>query len=219
MSIGVGVATGLYGISFGALSVASGFDLFQTQLLSLLMFSGGSQFAFIGIFATGGMGAIGTAVASAWLLGVRNGFYAVRMAPVLDVSRGWRLVAAQLTIDESTGVSTAQTNLSEQRRGFWLTGISVFIFWNLATLLGGLVGSSLGDPKAWGLDAAAAAAFLGLLWPRLKQSQSLVVAVGSMFVACTLTPWLAPGVPILMAGLVALVVGTFNLFKPKVVVA
>ncbi len=215
MSIGVGIATGLYGISFGALSVASGFDLLQTQLLSLLMFSGGSQFAFIGVFATGGMGAIGTAVASAWLLGVRNGFYAVRMAPVLDVAKGWRLVAAQLTIDESTGVSTAQSELPEQRSGFWLTGASVFVFWNLATLLGALVGSSLGDPKFWGLDAAAAAAFLGLLWPRLSQSQSLVVAIGSMIVACALTPWLPPGVPILLAGVVAVVVGTLNIFKAK----
>ena len=43
------VATGLYGISFGALSVAAGLSLGQTVALSALMFTGGSQFAFIGV--------------------------------------------------------------------------------------------------------------------------------------------------------------------------
>lgn len=72
VSLGVGVATGLYGISFGALSVAAGLDVWQTMALSLLMFSGGSQFAFIGVVATGA--GVVPAILSAWLLGVRNGF-------------------------------------------------------------------------------------------------------------------------------------------------
>ncbi|MFM7013482.1 MAG: AzlC family ABC transporter permease, partial [Actinomycetota bacterium] len=95
LSLGVGVATGLYGISFGALAVAAGLDFWQTMALSLLMFSGGSQFAFIGVIAAGG-GAL-PAVASAWLLGVRNGFYALRLAPVIQVTGFIRPLAAQLT--------------------------------------------------------------------------------------------------------------------------
>ena len=215
MSVGVGLATGLYGISFGALSTAAGLDVWQTQVLSLLMFSGGSQFAFIGVIAAGGPAAAGAAIISAWLLGVRNGFYAVRMNSLLQAAGLKRFIGAQLTIDESTGVSTSQNELADQRKGFWLTGISVFVFWNLMTLIGAILGNALGDPKVWGLDAAAAAAFLGLLWPRLKERQSLAVAALAFFVAVVTTPSLPAGIPVILAGVVAVIVGLFNLFERK----
>lgn len=215
MSIGVGLATGLYGISFGALSTTAGLDLWQTQVLSLLMFSGGSQFAFIGVIAAGGPAAVGAAVVSAWLLGVRNGFYAIRMNPILEAIGLKRFVAAQLTIDESTAVATSQESGSDQRRGFWLTGAAVFVFWNSMTLLGAVLGNALGDPKVWGLDAAAAAAFLGLLWPRLRERQALAVAALAFLIAVITTPSLPAGLPVIVAGVVAVVVGGFNLFADK----
>ena len=215
MSIGVGLATGLYGISFGALSTAAGLNVWQTQVLSLLMFSGGSQFAFIGVIAAGGPAAVGAAVVSAWLLGVRNGFYAIRLNPVLGAIGLRRLVAAQLTIDESTAVSTSQEERPAQVKGFWLTGVAVFVFWNLMTLLGAVLGNAIGDPKAWGLDAAAAAAFLGLLWPRLKERQSLAVAALAFLVSVITTPSLPAGLPVIIAGLVAVVVGGLNLFDKR----
>ena len=216
-SIGVGVATGLYGISFGALSVSAGLDIWQTQVLSLLMFSGGSQFAFVGVIAAAGTGgaAVGAALVSAWLLGVRNGFYAVRMAPILRASGLGKLIPAMITIDESVAVATAQANEINQKKGFWITGISVFVFWNLMTLLGAILGNTLGDPKSWGLDAAAAAAFLGLIWPRLRERQALAVAALALVVATLTTPSLSAGLPVLLAGLVAVVVGAFNWFGKR----
>ncbi len=202
VSLGVGVATGLYGISFGALSVASGLDLWQTMALSLLMFSGGSQFAFIGVVATGA-GYV-PAVISAWLLGVRNGFYAIRMNPVLSVSALVRPLAAQLTIDESNAVSLSQEpDQKKERLGFWLTGIAVFAFWNVFTLFGALLGSQIGDPSDFGLDAAAAAAFLGLIWPRLNQSKLLLLAVCSAFLATSLSVVLPAGMPVLLTAFLA----------------
>jgi predicted branched-subunit amino acid permease len=217
MSVGVGVATGLYGVSFGALSVAAGLDIWQTQVLSLLMFSGGSQFAFVGVLAASGVGGagVGAAVVSAWLLGVRNGFYAVRMAPILGKMGLGKLIPAMLTIDESVGVATAQSEKSDQVRGFWITGISVFVFWNLMTFLGAVLGDALGDPRAWGLDAAAAAAFLGLLWPRLKERQALAVGAAALIIATLTTPLLAAGLPVLLAGLAAVLVGVFNWFAQR----
>ena len=130
VSLGVGFATGVYAISFGALSGAAGLDLWQTMALSLLMFSGGSQFAFIGVIATGA--GVVPAILSAWLLGVRNGFYAIRMNPVLSVRGLIMPVAAQLTIDESNAVSLlGEPDRKQERLGFWLTGIAVFVFWNM----------------------------------------------------------------------------------------
>lgn len=199
----VGVATGLYGVSFGALAVAAGLSVWQTQALSLLMFTGGSQFAFIGIVASGGVAAAPAAIATAGLLGTRNGLYALQTSRFLQV-RGWRrLAAAQLTIDESTAVGIAQDEPAAQRLGFWQTGIAVYLGWNLMTFVGALVGNALGDPKTYGLDAAAAAAFCALLYPRLKNGEAIAVAAVAMVIAVTLSPLTPAGVPVLVAALAA----------------
>ena len=199
-SFSVGLATGLYGISFGALGVAAGLDTLSVMLLSLLMFSGASQFAFVGVVAAGG--APITAISSAWLMGSRNAFYALRLAPVIGPQGLIRLIAAQLSIDESNAVSSAQSDLKMQKLGFWATGAAVFVFWNLATLLGATVGNLIGSVEQWGLDAAAAAAFLGLLWPRLKNQWPLALAGAA--VALISYPFLPAGIPILLAAIVAL---------------
>jgi predicted branched-subunit amino acid permease len=209
--IAVGVATAAYGISFGALAVAAGLDVWQASVLSLFMFTGGSQFALVGILASGGAAAGVTAIASAALLGVRNAAYGMRMKPVVGASGWWRnATAAWLTIDESTAVALAQTEPAARRRGFWVTGIVVYVGWNLTTLIGALIGDLLGDTSAYGLDAAAAAAFLGLIWQRLRSHQTIAVACAAAVVAAALTPVVAPGVPVLAAALVAVVVGTTN---------
>lgn len=207
------LATSAYGVSFGALAVASGLDVWQTCVLSLLMFTGGSQFAFIGVFAAGGLAALPAAVASAALLGVRNAAYAMRMSPVIGAGFWRRTAAAQFTIDESTAVALAQREPKARTVGFWLTGVGIYLGWNLTTLIGALVGDVLGDVKAYGLDAAAAAAFLALLWPRLKERQAIAVGAAAAVIAVLLTPVLMPGLPMLVAAAVAVLVGWFNWFE------
>jgi predicted branched-subunit amino acid permease len=206
-AVGVSVATSAYGVSFGALSVASGLDVWQTCVLSLLMFTGGSQFAFVGVMGAGGIAAAPAAIASAALLGVRNLAYGLRMAPVIGAGLWRRIAAATMTIDESTAVSLAQHGRRARLVGFWATGLGIYLGWNLSTLAGALLGDVLGDPRAYGLDAAAAAAFLALLWPRLRARQPIAVGVAAAVVATVLTPVLVPGVPVLVAAVVAIVVG------------
>ena len=209
-ALGVGLAVSAYGISFGALAVAAGLDIWQTCVLSLLMFSGGSQFALIGVLATGGAAAGPAAIASATLLGIRNGLYSMRMSPIIGGPWWRRLLAGHWTIDESTAVGTAQPTLRAQRVGFWVTGAVIYVGWNLTTLLGAVLGDLVGDVRMYGLDAAAAAAFLGLLWPRLTSRQPVAVAVAAAVVAAVLVPWLQPGLPVLAAAAVAIVVGITN---------
>jgi len=204
----VSLATGLYGISFGALSITAGLDVWQTMALSALMFTGGSQFAFIGVIGAGGTPI--SAVLTSGLLGIRNGLYGVQLGPLLDL-HGWRRVAAaHITIDESTAVSTAQTTQPLRRMGFWWTGVGVFVAWNCFTFVGALVGNALGDPRAWGLDAAAAAAFLGLLWPRLASRTAQACAGVAVVIACVLVPFAPVGVPVLSAGAAAILVGAWD---------
>lgn len=197
MGLSIAVATGLYGVSFGALAVAAGLTVAQAMVLSLLMFTGGSQFAFIGVVAGGGGGA--AAWGAATLLGVRNAVYGMQMAHML-APRGWRkAVAAHLTIDESAATAAGQQALDEQRRGFWTAGVGVFVLWNLFTLLGAVLGDALGDPRRFGLDGAAVAAFLGLLWPRLAQREPVALAVVCGLATALAVPFLPPGLPILLA--------------------
>lgn len=200
MGLSIAFATGLYGLSFGALAVAAGLSVAQTAVLSLLMFTGGSQFAFIGVIASGG--AASAAVGAASLLGVRNAVYGMQMNRMLAPT-GWRKwLAAQLTIDESAATAVGQSAPDEQQRGFWTAGIGVFVLWNLFTLLGAWLGDALGDPRRWGLDGAAVAAFLGLLWPRLRQREPVALALLCGVVTALAVPLVPPGLPILLAAAV-----------------
>jgi len=198
MGASIAVAVGIYGISFGALSVTSGLSVAQTSCLSLLMFTGGSQFAFIGSIAAGGPAAL----LSASLLGVRNALYGAHMASVLRPHGRQRVGYAHITIDESVATAIAQPTADEQRRGFLTAGIGVFLLWNLFTLAGALLGDALGDPRRWGLDGAAVTAFLALLWPRLRSHDTIAVAVVAALVTAVTVPTLPAGVPLLVAAAV-----------------
>jgi predicted branched-subunit amino acid permease len=204
-SLGVGLATGAYALSFGAISVAAGLSVWQTCALSLLMFTGASQFAFIGVIAAGG--APLSAAFTAVLLGTRNGLYGLRLAPLLGWHGARRTAVAHLVLDESTAMSVMRPSRAAARLGFLATGLAVFSFWNLATLVGALAGSRLGDPSIYGLDAAVGAAFLALLWPRLSQSRSRLVGGVAAATALLFVPFTPAGVPVLVAGAIALLVG------------
>jgi predicted branched-subunit amino acid permease len=195
--IAVGVATGAYGVSFGAIGVASGLDVWQTCALSLLVFTGASQFALVGVIGAGGSAAFGAL--SGLLLGTRNTLYGLRVAPMLGYRGVKRLAAAHLVIDESTAMTVTRSDREDARAGFLSTGLSVFVLWNLATLVGALAGNALGDPRAYGLDAAVGGAFLGLLWPRLGSARDRVAALLAAALALVLVPYTPPGVPVLAA--------------------
>lgn len=194
------VAVGVYGLSFGALGVTSGLSVWQSCALSLIMFTGGSQFAFIGVIGGGGSGA--AAWAAATLLGLRNLVYGVQLKALIPPSPRLVVPMAHLTIDESTAVAMAQNDRDEQVRGFWTTGIGVFVLWNLFTLIGALAGDAMGDPRRWGLDGAAVAAFLGLLWPRLRGRDPIATAVVAAAVTVIAIPVVPPGIPVLVAAVV-----------------
>ena len=153
------------------------------------------------------MAAAPAAIAAASMLGVRNGLYGLELRRLLGV-HGWRTpAAAHLTIDESTAVAVAQGDRGAGRFGFWVTGLGVFVLWNLATLLGALVGDALGDPRTYGLDAAACAAFTALLWPRLRDRETVAIAVVGAVIAVALLPALPAGIPVVLAALAALIAG------------
>ncbi len=220
-ALGIGVATGAYGLSFGAISTAAGLSVAQTCALSALMFSGASQFALVGVLASGG--GVATAAATAALLGSRNALYGLRLAGLLRVPGPRRLVAAHLVIDESTAMAVGRDNERAGRLGFRATGLSVLVLWNLGTLLGTLGARALDDPRVLGFDAAVPAAFLALLAPRMRRRRLATavlascgpraartqapwaIALGAAAVALVAAPFLPAGVPVLLAAVAAAV--------------
>lgn len=209
-ALSIGVATGAYALSFGAIAIASGLDFWQTQTLSLFMFTGASQFALVGVIGAGGGAVI--AIITALLLGARNSLYSLSLSPLISPRPREIALTAQLTIDESTAMAFKYNHSrSQSRRAFFATGVSVYVLWNIGTALGALGASSLSDPGVLGLDAAIPAGFLALLWPRLvagdrrAQQRMWLVAGISALVALVLIPVLRPGLPVLASALVAVV--------------
>lgn len=202
-SMGVGLATGAYGVSYGAIAVTSGLTVWQACALSLFVFTGASQFALLGVVASGGAPMSGAA--TALLLGTRNTLYGLKVATLVPLSGLRRILGAQLLIDESTAMALKPKDPRDAPLGYFATGIAVFVLWNLATLIGAIAGNSLGDPETYGLDAAVPAAFLALLWPRLNTTFTRLTAIGGAVLALALVSVTEPGFPIIASALVAVV--------------
>lgn len=193
-------AVGVFGVSFGVLATTAGLTVPQACAMSLLVFTGASQFAAIGVLEAGG--SLGSAFGSALLLAARNTAYGVAMAPTfVGRSLGRRLLAAQFVIDESTAVATAQAGRHARERAFWTTGLAIFVCWNVGTVLGGVAGDAVGDPEALGLDVAFPAGFVALAVPHLSRAQGKVAAACGALIALVLIPLSPGGVPIVAAAL------------------
>jgi predicted branched-subunit amino acid permease len=201
--IGLGLAVGLSGLAFGAAAVSSGLSTWQACALSIFAFTGASQFALASVVATGGSLIAGTA--GAILLGSRNTLYGLRLADLLSVRGPRKLIVAQGVIDECTAIALAQPDPPAARAGFRATFACLYLTWNLCTLAGALGAGRLGSPQAYGLDVVGPAAFLALIWPRLRAGRTeRSVAVGGVVIALAATPFLPTGVPVILAAFAAL---------------
>jgi len=204
-ALSIAIASGAYALSFGAISTTSGLSLLQTVCLSVLMFTGASQFALVGIVGSGG--SVWAGAATAALLGTRNALYGVRLSSLLRVGGLHRFAAAHFVIDETTAMAIARDAESESRFAFWITGLLLFAFWNLGTLVGALATSALPDPKVLGLDAAPPAAYLALLAPSLRAREPLAIAMAAGLVALLCLPFVPAGAPLLIVAALVAVYG------------
>jgi branched chain amino acid efflux pump len=194
---GIGLAVGVYGISYGVLAVAAGLSPAQACVMSMLVFTGASQFAFVGVLAGGG-GAL-AAIAPAVMLAVRNAAYGLSLAPILPGRLRDRALLAHLVIDESTAMARAEDDPGTARQAFLATGVSVWLGWNAGTLVGAVVGGGLGDPRTLGLDAMFPAAFLALLAPQLRRRGAPAAAIVGATIALAALPVAPAGLPVIAA--------------------
>lgn len=201
-SITLGAAVGVFGVAFGVGAVSAGGSVAQACVLSLAVFTGASQFSAVSVVAAGGT--TGAALGGAILLAARNCVYGLTMSRVVTGSLPRRLVAAQLVIDESTAMATAQNDRRAQQLAFWCTGATIYVCWNLGTLVGALAGTAI-DPQTYGLDAAFPAGFVAMVAPHLRHRVGLTAAVLGACICVALIPFTPVGVPILCAAAAVLV--------------
>ncbi|HEX8102990.1 MAG TPA: AzlC family ABC transporter permease [Solirubrobacteraceae bacterium] len=201
-ALSIGLATGVYAVSFGVLAVSAGFSVAQTCVMSLAAFTGASQFSFVSVVAAGGGAA--AALPPALLLGARNGVYALSLKRILRGGWAGHARDAHLVIDETTAMAHAQDDPVRGRRAFLAAAASVFAFWNAGTLLGAVAGTGLGDPRDLGLDAIFPAVFLALLVPQLRRAGAVPAALGGAAIGAILLPIAAPGVPVMASALAAI---------------
>jgi 4-azaleucine resistance transporter AzlC len=204
-ALSIGVAVAPFGFAFGVLCTQAGLNIWQAMGFSSFVFTGGSQFAAVTVLREGG--AASTAIAGSLLLAMRFLAYGVVMSPSMSKSRWKRALESHLMIDESLAVGTAASDRSLIRYGYLAGGLSVFAFWNTATLLGVLIGSGAGDAIAtYGIDAAIPASFVVLVWPRLRDKEQLPIALLGGLITVVAIPFTPPGVPILAAALACVLV-------------
>jgi 4-azaleucine resistance transporter AzlC len=201
-SLTLAAAVGVFAISFGVGAVSAGASVAQTCVMSLLVFTGASQLSAISVIGAGGSTA--SALGGALVLAARNGVYALTMGRRIEGRLPTRLVAAQFTIDESTAMSMAQDDPVAQRAAFWITGGCIYLFWNIGTLVGALLGAAV-DPVTFGLDAAFPAAYAAMVWPQLRTRRGRSAGLLGAVICVALVPVLPVGVPILCAALAVLV--------------
>jgi len=203
-ALGFALYAGAFGMTFGAVASALGLTVLQTMVLSVVMFTGASQFAFVGVVGAGGSPF--AAILPAMLLGVRNAFYGVPITAIVK-PKGWRRwLTAHFVIDETTAMAVAQPDQASRRYAFWLTGVSLFVLWVAGSLAGALLGAAV-DPHVLGLDAAAPAVFIALLWSQFKLRGAPALAAVAAVTAALLIPVVPAGVPVIAAGVVAITFG------------
>lgn len=193
---------GVVGLTFGVLADAAGLGLAQVVAMSALVFTGASQFAAVSVVDSGGSGI--AAVGSAMLLAARNALYGPVVGRLLPSTLLPRAVGAHLVIDETTAMASVQDDDETAADAFWWTGIWLWVLWNLGSVLGVFVGSVLGDPGTWGLDAAFPAAFVALLAPHVRAAPGRVAAVVGAAIAIAAVPLTPAGVPLLLAAVAVL---------------
>jgi predicted branched-subunit amino acid permease len=197
-ALSIAASTVPYGAAFGVIAADAGLTLWETVGFSSFVFTGSAQFAAVAILGNGG--AMAAAVGAGLLLNLRSLAFGIVLAPDLAGARWWRAIVSQLVIDESTAVATAEREPALRRYGFLAGGVAVFALWNLSTVIGAAGLRSAGNVvERWGLDATIPAAFLALLWPRLRDAAQRRVALGGVLIAVLLTPVAPAGIPVVAA--------------------
>jgi predicted branched-subunit amino acid permease len=203
-ALALAAAIMVVGMSFGALAAAAGVPFVLAVGMSVLVFAGGSQFLAVAVVAAGG--APVAAVVAGLLLNLRLLPFGLAVGNVVGTGLVARVLGAHIVVDEVVAFSRGRPP-ERARSAYRLSGTLLFLGWNAGTVVGLVAGAAVPNPNAFGVDAAFPAALLALLLPALRGADARRVGIVAAVLALAATPFLPPGLPVLVALGGLLVVG------------
>jgi predicted branched-subunit amino acid permease len=196
------IAGGLVATSFGVLARDVGMPPWAAVLMSAIVFAGSAQIAALTIIGAGG--GLGSALGAAALMNSRFLPMGMAFAPSLPGRPLFRAAQGQTVVDVSLVVAQDGRGGYDRALLFGSSAIQ-YLTWVSGTAVGAIVGSSIGDPETFGLDAVYPMFFLALMIGELRSGRAKGVAAAGALIALALVPFAPPGIPVLAASLATLI--------------
>lgn len=201
--VGAGLAIGVFALAvgFGAAAVAQGWPAWLATLMSAIVFAGGSQFALVMAYGSGGMSA---ALSAATLINLRFIPMALSAQSALRGGRWRRSLEAQAVADAAWACARQPDGSVDREKMIGAT-LAQWPAWVGGTAVGAYLAPGPDVARALGLDVIFPAFFLvfvlDILRSEPQRRPTLLLAVGITGAMCWLVP---PGVALLAAGAAAL---------------
>jgi branched chain amino acid efflux pump len=201
--------TVVVGLTFGVVARQAGLEPIEIAAMSLLVFAGASEFAMVKLFSESAPAPV--VIATVLFINLRHLLMAASLRPYLmRLSLTRRLAAAFFLTDESFAMATSHFRRGGTSLAYYVTfAVALFILWNLATLAGIALGSSIGEPRRYGIDFAITATFIGIVVLAVRRPADIAVALVAAAIAGALALAGLPTIAVIIAGALAPVLAVF----------
>ena len=168
-----------WGILAGSYAIEVGLTAFESQGMAMIVFAGAAQLVALGMIKAGiGLTSI---LLTTLLITSRHLLYGMALRKdVSPLPLKWRLSLGFLLTDELFAIVTTSKDHLFNRWYALGGGLSFYVFWNIATLLGIIAGQSIPNMENWGLDFAIASTFIAIIIPMVKAKSILVCVLVSL---------------------------------------
>lgn len=171
-----------WGLLAGSFAIEAGLSVWESQALSAILFAGSAQLVATGMLKAGA--ALTTMLLATFFITSRHLLYSVSMrSKIRSLPLKWRLALGFLLTDELFAICGQQ---SEKQFNRWYAlgaGLSFYLCWNLATIIGIVAGRYIPAMNELGLEFAVAATFIAIVIPNVKSSPTLIAVVVSLFLS------------------------------------
>nr|WP_253913378.1 AzlC family ABC transporter permease [Pseudoruegeria sp. HB172150] len=198
-----------FAMLFGVVAVEAGLSITQTMGFSVLVIAGAAQLTAIQLLQD--HAPVYIVLAASLAVNLRMAMYSAALVPYLgDARTPLRMVIAYFNVDQTYALSQAEYEnrpaMPMANRIAYFLGVATPICppWYIFTWLGAAFGTRI--PPEFALDFIVPIAFLGIIAPALRTLAHVAAAVTSILVALAFA-WLPSGLGVLVAGVVAMIVG------------
>ena len=178
--IAVAIAASPFAVLFGAVSIDNGLTVAEATLMSATLYAGASQL--VGVELFNHHVAPWLVVLSIFAVNFRHVLYSAAIAPHIRHLTFWQKATSLFLLTDPQFAETERRADAGIRVSYvWLMvlGFSVYVPWLCLTVVGGLLGNLIGDPRAIGIDVLLPVYFMGLVMGFRSRANWLPVVLAS----------------------------------------